>query len=386
MATLSEKLKQELSGQGASLVGFAYLGDIAAEKRQGFEYGLSIAVALRPEIVNGIGNGPTREYYDETGRINKLLDSLADRAAGIIEENGFKALAKTRANVKSNYNSEKHSALLPHKTVATRAGLGWIGKCALLVTEEFGSAVRISSVLTDAPLEAALPVNESSCGSCSSCVRNCPGQALSGDIWSVEKERDSFYDFLACRKNTVERTWRVARGGTQCGLCVLVCPRTRNYIKASGVNYDFPSADIAARGDLEEILELQKLAFHSQAVLYNDFSLPPLTQTLEQLKSEAKEAVILKLVEDRKIVGSVRAFEKDGTCYIGKLTVHPGYQNKGLGKKLMEAIEKCFEGVRYELFTGCKDFKNLSFYEKLGYKRFKTKKVNEKLELIYFEK
>ena len=104
----------------------------------------------------------------------------------------------------------------------------------------------------------------------------------------------------------------------------------------------------------------------------------------EAIKSELTK--ILKVVEDRNIVGSVRAFEKEGTCHIGRLIIRPDYQNKGIGKKLMGAIEKCFEGVRYELFTGHISEKNLPFYEKLGYKRYKTEKVTDGLQFVYLEK
>jgi epoxyqueuosine reductase QueG len=96
--------------------------------------------------------------------------------------------------------------LTEHKTVATRAGLGWIGKCALLVTEEYGSAVRITSVLTDAPLEVNKPVNNSNCGTCNNCVRNCPAEASSGDLWAAGMKRETFFDYLACRNKTIERT------------------------------------------------------------------------------------------------------------------------------------------------------------------------------------
>ncbi len=384
MDFLSERLKTELKVAGASLVGFADLGELPLNQRQGFNIGIAIAVAIDPVVINGIGNSPTKEYYDEYFRLNKLLDDLDLKASEIIKDAGFNAFPQTRANI--SINNKDHSTILPHKTVATRAGLGWIGKCALLVTEKYGSAVRISTVLTDAPLDVNKPINESGCGVCNNCVRNCPAEALSGDLWFAGMERETLYNSLACRNKAIERTWKVSPGETHCGLCVLVCPKTRNYIKASGIDYGFPSVDIATKNDLEDILNLQKLAYQENAIRYNDFTILPLNQTLEELKKESEGSIILKVVEDRRIVGSVRAFEKDGSCYIGRLIVHPDYQNKGIGKKLMKAVEKCFKGARFELFTGHLDKKNLAFYEKLGYKRFKEEKINDALRFVYFEK
>lgn len=384
MSTLCEILKTELLKSGASLVGFADLRGIDPEIRSGYDYGISIASAFDPFIINGIGNGPTKEYHGERERLDKLLDSLSLKAAEILKENGFDALPKTRLNVRADVKSR--STVLPHKTVATRAGIGWIGKCALLVTEQFGSAVRITSVLTNAPLETSEPINESSCGNCGNCVRNCPGKAISGDLWSYDMEREQFYNALLCRKTAVERSWNIAPGEANCGLCILVCPRTKKYIASKGVEYGFPSVDIAAKGDLEEILDLQKLAYLSEAEICGDYKIPPLTQNLSELIEEYNKSIVLKVIEDRKIVGSVRAFERDGTCFIGRLIVHPDYQNRGIGKKLLQSIEKCYKGLRYELFTGHKSEKNLSFYEKLGYKRFRTEHVNDKLQLVYLEK
>jgi|GEM_PF-165957 Methylase involved in ubiquinone/menaquinone biosynthesis len=142
----------------------------------------------------------------------------------------------------------------------------------------------------------------------------------------------------------------------------------------------------AAISDAEEILSLQKLAYTSEAELYNDFTIPPLFQSLEEITDELSKLFFLKVVMDWKIVGSVRAYLKENTCYIGRLIVHPDYQNRGIGKKMMKAIEKCFAGARYELFTGHMSSKNISFYEKLGYKRFKTEKVSEDLQFVYMEK
>ncbi len=384
MLVLSQVIKKELLEMGADLVGFAEISDLPEEQTFGYKYGISIAVAIAPDIINNIGLGPTKQYYDEYMRLNRLLDSLDIRAEEIIKSSGYRVLPKTRSNVTIDYKD--HSTILPHKTVATKAGLGWIGKCALLVTDQFGSAVRISSVLTDAPLEVSEPITRSNCGNCDNCVRNCPAEALSGDLWYAGMKREVFYNYMACRRKAIERTWKVSQGETHCGLCVLVCPRTKKYITAAGGNYSFPAVDIASKGELEEILQLQKLAYQSEGELYNDFNIPPLVQSLEELEEEAGNSIVLKVVEDRKIVGSVRAYEEAGSCYISKLIVHPDYQNRGIGKKLISAVENCFKHVRYELFTGHLSRKNLSLYRKMGYKEYKTRKISDNLELIYLEK
>lgn len=201
MLALSQVIRKELLEMGADLVGFADISDLPEEQTLGYKYGISIAVAIAPDIINNIGLGPTKQYYDEYMRLNRLLDSLDIRAEEIIKSSGYRVLPKTRANVTIDYKD--HSTILPHKTVATKAGLGWIGKCALLVTDQFGSAVRISSVLTDAPLEFSEPITRSNCGNCDNCVRNCPAEALSGDLWYAGMKREVFYNYMACRRKAI---------------------------------------------------------------------------------------------------------------------------------------------------------------------------------------
>jgi GNAT superfamily N-acetyltransferase len=139
--------------------------------------------------------------------------------------------------------------------------------------------------------------------------------------------------------------------------------------------------------DAEKILSLQKLAYQSEAEIYDDFTIPPLTQTLEEIKKDFESQIFLKAVTGGKNIGSVRAFMKEGTCYVGRLIVHPDFQNQGIGTQLMNRIEEVFKGAqRFEIFTGHKSERNLYLYEKLGYKRFKTVTASEKLTIIYLEK
>lgn len=108
---------------------------------------------------------------------------------------------------------------------------------------------------------------------------------------------------------------------------------------------------------------------------------------MEEIKGQFGDHIFLKAVENKNIIGSVRAYAKDGTCYIGRLIACPEKQNQGIGTALMNEIERCFNSSqRYELFTGSESTKNIHLYEKLGYHIFKSEKLSEVVELIYMEK
>jgi epoxyqueuosine reductase len=219
-----------LTDHGAALVGFADLTVLSSEARQGLPRGVSIAVALGPVIVAGIAAGPTAAYHAEYNRANALLDDLARRGAAYLIERGYAALPLAATDV--GIDPATHSTRLPHKTVATLAGLGWIGKCALLITEEYGSAIRIASVLTDAPLPVAEPVRESRCGDCTACVAVCPGAAPSGQHWQPGVPRDGFFDAFACRRAARELAGRAGIDESICGMCIAACPWTQEYLRA----------------------------------------------------------------------------------------------------------------------------------------------------------
>lgn len=139
--------------------------------------------------------------------------------------------------------------------------------------------------------------------------------------------------------------------------------------------------------DLKEILELQYLAYQSVAKLHNNFTIQPLTQSLEEVELEYYKGTILKGVDMAgKIIASARGYAEGGTLYIGKVIVHPDQQGKGYGSQIIRALEELYPGLRYELFTSNKSIKNLGIYEHLGYVRFKEVTVSPELVLIYLEK
>lgn len=132
----------------------------------------------------------------------------------------------------------------------------------------------------------------------------------------------------------------------------------------------------AELNDLPDILALQKKAFTLPAKIYDNYNIPPLTETLEEMQEIYRTHIFLKAVIDNVIVGSVRAHQKDGNCHIGRLIVDPKYHNKGIGSKLMKAIENTFSNIkRYELNTGYKSERNIYLYKKLGYVIYKEVEI-----------
>jgi len=143
----------------------------------------------------------------------------------------------------------------------------------------------------------------------------------------------------------------------------------------------------ANQDDLGKILELQYLAYEQEAIRYNDFSIPPLKQTLKNLLKESEDCIILKATKNGNIIGSVRGAIQDNTCKIGRLIVHPDFQRQGIGSQLLSDIEKHFSKVKtFELFTGSDSDDNIRLYKKQGYAEFKRENLNDKIELVFLHK
>jgi len=224
---LKSELREYLKTLGASLVGFADLSNIDTSAFNNMNYGIAFGIKIRTKIIENINEGPTKEYYEEYNQINKALDDIVISCVKYVEDQGYSAIGQTSTYVTSDNSL---TTILPHKTVATRAGLGWIGKNALLITPEYGSAIRISSVITDMPLLTNTPINESQCGKCTNCTTTCPASAIKGTVWNVNLTRDELIDAFICRKKARELSKeRIGIEISLCGKCIEVCPFTKRY-------------------------------------------------------------------------------------------------------------------------------------------------------------
>ncbi len=135
------------------------------------------------------------------------------------------------------------------------------------------------------------------------------------------------------------------------------------------------------------ILSLQTRAYQSEAKIYNDWSLPPLRQSLDSLIQEIQTMIVLKAISQDRIVGSVRGSLSEGVCAIGRLIVDPAAQREGIGTRLMKEIEAAFpKAIRYELFTGSKSEGNIRLYLRLGYSVVRTETVSPSMSLVFMQK
>jgi ribosomal protein S18 acetylase RimI-like enzyme len=126
---------------------------------------------------------------------------------------------------------------------------------------------------------------------------------------------------------------------------------------------------LAAPEDAEAILALQFLAFAEEAHPHFEAPIPPLTETVEEVRADITGAVVLKACLEGRIVGSVRGrVTLEGGCFVSRLMVHPGLRRQGVGTGLMTALQSHFPGATYmELLVESLSERNAAIYRGLGY-------------------
>ena len=188
---------------------------------------ISLLACFDPAEFEGMEAAPTEAYYRGYCRVNALLNAAVAELAGALLAAGYVAEAIPATVPEEQYDTIEdwcQVPVFPHKTAATQAGLGWIGKTALFLSPDYGPRVRLATVFTDLVLPPGEPVTASRCGSCRRCIDACPAGAGRDVLWMAGLPREALYDCRACELET----WKYEDLGGVCGLCIVACPWGRD--------------------------------------------------------------------------------------------------------------------------------------------------------------
>lgn len=232
MIKMTENLRDELESLARSFgAGYFGVADLTPAKQSISEQGefltrfpraISHGFVLMDSIVNALEYDSAAAihtyWYHVYQTVNPRIDSISLTLAQAIDKAGFQAFIVPSSQ---RVDKARIAGVFSHKLAAHLAGLGWIGKSALLITPKHGPRVRWGTVLTDAPLEAGTPMDEM-CRNCHACVEACPVHAFTGQTFDRPRPRSEIFTAEACDRYFGDRRQTV--GVAACGKCVYICP------------------------------------------------------------------------------------------------------------------------------------------------------------------
>jgi len=217
-------LKSYLIKIGASKVGFADVNGLASEFVD-LPNGISIVLKLPKKAMDYLDDEDYESYWKcFHGQIDKLTE-ISLMGEEYIKNLGYDAFALTMT--RNECDMKKLLSILPYKTIATKSGLGWIGRSALFVTPEYGSAVALGAILTDMPLDFGTPITDSECDECTNCQEACPVDAINPQKWNDRLKREDIIDIEACSEYIIDQY----KAGLGCTKCMRECKLTQEYLK-----------------------------------------------------------------------------------------------------------------------------------------------------------
>lgn len=216
-------LRQYLMKRGVSKVGYTRIN--VSEFPQ-FNYGISLVLKLPKDCIQSIIDEDYEYYWLEFHRQIAKLKEIALDTEKLIKDNSYDAFAMTLK--RNEVDMEKLLSKIPYKTLATSSGLGWIGRSALFVTKEYGSAVALSSILTDMPLEVGNPITDSFCDDCEECQKACPVDAINPTKWNSRLNREDIIDIKTCSEYVIDQY----KAGLGCSKCLSNCRLTQEYFNS----------------------------------------------------------------------------------------------------------------------------------------------------------
>ena len=161
--------------------------------------------------------------------MRKRLDALAKKISAAVGELGYRAFCD--------------SAPVLEKSIAEKAGLGWIGKHTTLINAKAGSWFFLGEIYTNIPLPIDAPQKQSHCGSCKACIDICPTQAIIGP-YQLDARRCISYLTIELR-DAIPVELRSLMGNRiyGCDDCQITCPWNK-FAKHTRENNFHPRHDL----------------------------------------------------------------------------------------------------------------------------------------------
>ncbi len=224
----TNQLKDFIKSVGADLVGFTdveSLRGIHTEPKElldSFSHVISAGVRVPRSAFDTIIDKPTPVYKVVYHTINRVLDEIAYKTSRHLQNNGYSSFPIPASQI---VDHENLYGAISHKAVARMAGLGWQGKNLLLITPQFGSRIRLVTILTNAPLKIDKPV-KNRCGACTACKDACPVGAIKGVATNDRygSRNEALYFEKCASKLTKEFANLPNIDDPICGICIKVCP------------------------------------------------------------------------------------------------------------------------------------------------------------------
>ncbi len=221
MSNINIEIEQQLKNEHVDFIHFVDISMLDIKQNRGLPFAILIGVAISPHFLQTVCNTPNyiHTLEDEYAQTESRVGLIADKLANNLISSGYKALSQSDNGLMAEnaFNFETKTSALPHKTIAILSGIGYIGKSNLFITEEYGAAQCLGSVLTNAPLTVAKNnILQPKCNRCTICHHICPQKALHGVCWNTNVPRDEIVNVYNC---------------ITCLKCLAYCPKSRAYMK-----------------------------------------------------------------------------------------------------------------------------------------------------------
>ncbi len=221
------RIEEAARQAGSDLVGFANLaplkgiltGDATTLE---FPSAVTFAVEIPKAAARASLNKPSEEMRTAYKSCNKSLMATAEKVVEILTAAGYKARFIHPAQ---RVVPEKLLGPISQKAIAAQAGMGWIGKNGLLITDKFGPRQRMGAVLTDMPMTRKVMLINNNCGDCTACIDVCPMKVLKGPEFDHHPEsRDLVIDWAKCGEYEMRLIGDGSKPEKACGKCISRCP------------------------------------------------------------------------------------------------------------------------------------------------------------------